>query len=143
MKNNKPTHLLCLLILIFTSCQQQDRLIGKWERLGDRFKGMQIEVSNEGGSFKAEIVATTDSIEQRGFVKGDIKWKDINKISKNKYEFQDLGKIQIVLSEKFTGDYSLARLEFVSDTLIRTRLFTKGDEDIGTETQWKKVRKEK
>jgi hypothetical protein len=143
MQTIKSITFILLITLLFLSCNQQDKLIGKWERFGDQFKGMTIQIKNEGGSFKAEIIETTDAIELNGFVKGDIKWKDIKNISENKYEYQDLGKKPILYSDKFEGDYVMARLEFVSDTLLQTRVFSKGDELIGTETQWRKISNEK
>jgi hypothetical protein len=140
MKTIKPISLILLSIFIFQSCHQPDRLIGKWERISDRHKGMQILVKNEGVSFKAEIIATTDSNVLSGFVVGDIKWKDIKKISENKYEFQDLGKISIIFSDKFGSEYVMARLEIITDTLLQTRLFAKANEVTGTESKWKKIK---
>jgi len=50
-------------LLLFTSCNNQDKLVGKWERYGDPLTGMTIEITNIGGSFKAEIIASPDSVQ--------------------------------------------------------------------------------
>ena len=33
-------------LLLFTSCNNQDKLVGKWERYGDQLAGMTIEITN-------------------------------------------------------------------------------------------------
>jgi len=127
-------------LLLFTSCNNQDKLVGKWERYGDPLAGMTIEITNIGGSFKAEIIASPDSVQQRGFFVGDIKWRDIKKIEENKYEYVDLKKTAIPYSEpiRFQSENGLARLEFENDTIIKTRIFAKGNEAYGAETIWKR-----
>ena len=100
--------LFLLISFLFLSCNHQDKLIGKWERIGDRFSGMQIIVKNENGSFKAEMIKTTDSI--IGFVIGDIKWKNIKKITNDKYEFEDLGKKPTEYIDKFNLYYTPCQL---------------------------------
>jgi hypothetical protein len=128
------------IVFLIVSCQQKEKLLGKWERYGDPLSGMIIEISNIGGSFKAEIISAPDSVQQKGFFIGDIKWRDIKKIDKNKYEYVDLKKTGIPYSEpiRFKSENGLARLELIDDSIIKTRLFAKGDEDYGTETSWKR-----
>lgn len=134
--------LILSLISILLSCNQKDNLVGKWLRYGDEFSGIEIEIKDENGSFKAEITnIKLDIIEPIPFVIGDIKWKGIKKISENKYEYEDLKKNIIPYTDpiRYEGNYFPARLEIVSDSLINTRVFVKGDERYGTETHWKKV----
>ena len=127
-------------LFLFTSCNKQDKLVGKWERYGDPLAGMTIEITNIGGSFKAEVIASPDSVQQRGFFVGDIKWRNIKRIEENKYEYVDLKKTPIPYSEpiRFQSDNGLARLEFKNDTIVKTRIFAKGNEDFGAETIWKR-----
>jgi len=142
MKAVKSIFPILVLLLILNSCKQpQDKLIGKWVRYGDMLQGMCIEIQNEGGSFKAEIVSEPDSIMNSGFFVGDIKWRDIKKIAENKYEYVDLKKTPIPYSEplRFKSENGLARLEVIGDTIINTRIFAKGDEVVGAETHWRKV----
>ena len=115
-------------------------MIGKWERFGDPLAGMTIEITNIGGSFKAEIITSPDNVLERGFFAGDIKWRDIKKIDDNKYEYVDLKKTAIPYSDpiRFQSDNGLARLEFESDTIIKTRIFAKGNENYGAETIWRR-----
>lgn len=140
MNTIKTLTFVLLNILFFSSCNHQDKLIGKWERYGDPLAGMTIEVTNVGGSFKAEIVAAPDSIQLSGFYVGDIKWRDIKKIEENKYEYVDLKKTGIPYTDppRFKSDNGLARLELVGDTIVKTRIFAKGNEDFGAETTWKR-----
>ena len=76
MKTHKSFLTIIVLIFFLTSCQKEEKLLGKWERYGDRFTGLTIHVIKEGESFKATIIETTDSCKLlAGFVVGDIKWK--------------------------------------------------------------------
>jgi len=138
MKTIKTTLLIFISALLITSCQKKDKLLGSWERYGDMHTGMKIQVVKEGESFKASITLATDSNKIGGFVKGDIKWKNIKNTTENKYEFEDLRKKQVSLTD-FEPDYVLANLEIVSDDEIHTRVFSKGTEYVGTEQKWKRI----
>ena len=140
MKSITSITITLICILICSSCNHQDKLIGKWERFGDPLAGMTIEITNIGGSFKAEIITSPDNVLERGFFAGDIKWRDIKKIDDNKYEYVDLKKTAIPYSDpiRFQSDNGLARLEFESDTIIKTRIFAKGNENYGAETIWRR-----
>ncbi|MDP1623783.1 MAG: hypothetical protein Q8M08_15765 [Bacteroidales bacterium] len=139
MKSVNLILFILISISLLTSCKKEDKLVGNWERYGDRFEGMKIHVVKEGESFKASIVFVTDSIKLGGFVVGDIKWKNIKKITDNKYEFEDLAKKQSIYTDKFEPSYVLANLEMITDDEIHTRNFSKGLEAIGTEQTWKRA----
>jgi len=139
MKLFKLMSIIFVSVLLFTSCQKKDKLIGKWERYGDEFAGMKIQVVKEGESFKSSIIFATDNCKLSGFVEGDIKWKNIKKTSENKYEFESLGKTQIMFSDKFLPEYNLTNLEIISDNEVQTRVFSKGTETVGTVQNWKRI----
>lgn len=146
MKTVNSISLILTALLIFSSCHQpKDKLIGKWVRYGDTLEGMCIQIQNEGGSFKAEIISEPETIMLSGFFVGDIKWRDIKKIAENKYEYVDLKKAPIPYSNplRFISENGLARLEVIGDTIINTRIFAKGDEVVGAETHWRKIQNEK
>ncbi len=130
------TVLTLILITVTFGCQNRNPLEGEWERYGDDFAGMRILIENHDGSFKAEIIQINDRIE--GFEVGDIKWKNIKQINENQYEFEDLGK-DVIAKGVYKGSYDPCRLELISNMEIRTRLFSKGTEIIGTETKWRRI----
>lgn len=141
MKTYKLFLTSIFIILLLTSCQKQEKLLGSWERYGDRYAGLTVQVVKEGESFKAAIIFSPDSCKLNGFVNGDIKWKNIKNTTENKYEFEDLAKRQLIFTDKFEPSYTLANLELVSEDEIYIRLFSKGLEDIGTEQKWKRTTK--
>ena len=133
---------LLLISLFIVSCQKKDELIGDWERFGDSFSGLKIQVKKEGESFKAIIVETTDSCKSLGgFVVGDIKWKNIKNTEASKYEFEDLIKGEITAG-RFEPSYDISYLELFSENELRTRGFSKGLEVIGTEQKWRRISKD-
>jgi hypothetical protein len=139
MKSFKLNISIFLSILLFTSCQKNDKLIGSWERYDDANAGMKVQVLKEGESFKAAITFATDSNKLLGFVEGDIKWKNIKKTTENRYEFEDLYKRGVIFTDKFEPSYALTNLEIISDDEIHTRVFSKGTEWIGTEQKWRRI----
>ena len=142
MKTSNLIILLCLSIFLLSSCKNNDKIIGTWERYGDDFAGMRVKVVKEGEHIKGTIIFATDmSKELLGFAEGDVKWKNIKKTTENKYEFEDLGKSPVGLG-KFQPSYDLTNLELVSENEIYTRGFSKGTEWIGTEQKWKRVNDE-
>jgi len=142
MKIIKCAFLITSLILLFAGCNHGDRLIGKWQRFGDRYKGLQINVIKEGESFKAVIIQVTDSSRLDGFVIGDVKWKNIKQTQENKYELEDLSKSPVLFSDKFESSYDLTYLELVNQNELKTRGFSKGLEFVGTEQSWTRIMNE-
>jgi len=125
-----------LSIFLFASCQKEDKLIGTWERYGDDLAGMKVKVVKEGETMKGVIVFMPY---KHRFVEGDIKWKNIKKITKNKYEFEDLYKIADNWENIVEINYHWTSIELVSEDEIYTRRFAKGSESVGTEQKWRRV----
>ena len=124
--------------IFFLSCQNNDKIIGTWERYGDGLAGMRIEVVKEGNHIKGTIILEGDN-ELSPFVVGDVKWKNIKKTTINKYEFEDLYKQGISTNITETR-YNLASIELVSENEIYIRQFARGNEFIGTEQKWERVK---
>ena len=134
------TCIIFLLISIFSiSCNQQDPLIGTWERYGPYDPGMRIKILKTNNSMNAEIVKRADN--DTTFEVGDIKWKNITKVNDNRYEFSNLTKYPIPFGSLFENKYQDAYLTIVNDT-IKMRLSSKGNELGGTEQPWKRVNAE-
>ena len=131
-----------LSVLFFSSCQNNDKIIGTWERYGDVLEGMRIKVVKEGEHLKGTIIYSTDFSKERGFAEGDVKWKNIKKMTDAKYEYEDLKKTRVPYSDLFEPSYGLSNLELVSENEIYTRVFSKGTEYVGTEQKWKRVKDE-
>jgi hypothetical protein len=61
MKTIKFALILCTSIFLFSSCQRPDKLVGKWERIGDQYEGLQLEVSQIGNVFVGKLIHITET----------------------------------------------------------------------------------
>lgn len=131
-----------MLIAIFTSCHKTDNIVGIWERIGNNedFKGMRVQVTEEGDSYKAVVIATTDKCNFYGFNRGDVKWKNIKKTAENSYKYEGLlksGSNYKVESSSYKPYY----LEIMNDTLIYTCFVDEWDqEDPSSGQNWVKIK---
>ena len=136
------TVLSIILIAILTSCHKTDNIVGIWERIGNNedFKGMRIQVTEEGDSYKAVIVEATDKCNYYGFFNGDVKWRNIKKTAENVYEYEGLlksGSNYKIESSSYKPYY----LEIMNDTLIYTCFINEKDEDESSSGQnWVKIK---
>lgn len=133
------------IILFFTlatlfSCNSRDNLIGRWQRIGDQLSGMQIDISKVNSIYSATIVRLADNDSLLPFAIGDIKWKNIRLTGENKYDYEDLQKYQEQFGSLFTNKYQDSYLTVSNDT-IKTRVFSKGEEIVGTSQIWIRVKK--
>jgi len=135
------TRVLLFLSLnaIFICCQRESKIVGIWERKGDSFSGMKIEVKKTGEIVNGIIIYSPDTAQRGGFFKNDIKWKIIKKIDGNNYEFEDLMKFTDNFGKIMSFRYDLARLIISKDT-IKIIMYTKGEEIMGTEQIWIKTK---
>jgi hypothetical protein len=133
------TYIILLLTLFFINCNNPDPLIGTWERFGEFDPGMRIKIYKTNNSMIAEIVKRADK--DTLFAVGDIKWKNIIKVNDNKYEFFNLRKYYEQYGSLFQNRYEEAYLILVNDT-IKMRLFSRGNDILGTEQPWKRINAE-
>ena len=130
--------ILGIVISILFSCNSQDRIVGKWERIGDEYQGLRVEVNQIGDKFIGKLIHVTPTAKSYGLVLQDVKWKDIIKINDSVYEFNDLAKGYNYLNY-ITSSYSDYYLTFVSDNVIKMRKDFKGNEPWGTEQLWYRI----
>ena len=128
-----------LSLLLFSSCQNNDRIIGSWERYGDDWAGMKVKVVKEGEHLKGMVIFVTEANKLGGFAEGDVKWKSMKRMDRNKYEYEDLLKSVDRLGTIIETRYDLMNLELVSENEVSSRAFAQGDEWIGTEQKWRRI----
>lgn len=135
MKTIKLTALIFTSILFFTSCHQQDKLVGKWERIGDQYQGLQLEVTSVGDKFVGKLIYITDTAKHFGLELQDVKWKEIEKMNDTVYEFKDLAKGYDFFN-KVSVHYDDASLLLTSNDTIKIRQDVKANELWGTQQIW-------
>ncbi len=116
---------------------QQDRLVGKWERFGDPYEGLQVDVRKVDDKYVGELVHTTDTAIYFGLELQDVKWKDLRKVNDTVYEFEDLRKRHI--SGKIYLQYTDAYLRFISNDTVLITHKGMGDEMFGSKQTWVKT----
>jgi hypothetical protein len=127
---------LFIVIISFTKCGKKDILLGKWERISDEYKGMQVSViKNNDQSYSATIVNRPNN--PNSFNVGDVKWKDIKESGEDRYVFFDLYKT-LNLNEDANSNYRETTMIIIGDTL-KTRVFSKENESVGTNQMWIKI----
>ena len=128
--------ILFIVIFSFTKCGKKDLLLGKWERISDEYKGMQVSViKNNDQSYSATIINRPNN--PNSFNVGDIKWKDIKESGEDRYVFFDLYKTSN-LTEDQNSNYRETTMIIIGDTL-KTRVFYKENESVGTNQIWIKI----
>ena len=134
--------LTIILLLLFSCTAVNDPLVGKWRRFGDVFEGMEIDIVKQETGFIATLSVVPDHPEASGFVIGDRKWRDIRKVSKRAYEYEDLGKRRNKSSGRITStSYSETSL-LISENgdTLHTRDFVKSNQPIGFIQKWIRVK---
>jgi hypothetical protein len=128
--------ILFIVIFSFTMCGKKDLLLGKWERISDEYKGMQVSViKNNDQSYSASIINRPNN--PNSFNVGDVKWKDIKESGEDRYVFFDLYKTPN-LTEDENSNYRETTMIIIGDTL-KTRVFSKENESVGTNQIWIKI----
>lgn len=130
--------LLYSLLLTLIGCSSQDPIIGTWERTGDDYKGMRIKIEQNSATINAQLIKRPDNGDTT-FTVGDIKWKDIKKVDDKKYVFGDLSKYDYAYGTLFQNRYEDSYLT-IENNELKTRGFSKGDESIGTEQTWRRIK---
>jgi hypothetical protein len=129
-------NLLFFLGFLF-SCHSSnsDKIIGEWKRLDDSHKNMIVKVTRIDNKYLGEVIYSPVYL----FSKGDIKWKDISFRNDTFYDLLDLYKT----TSKVEGTYRQTYLKFVDDDEIITRLYSRGNEIVGTNQHWIRFKKNK
>ncbi len=126
------------LIFLF-SCNKKDRIIGTWERMGDEYKGLKVEVTQVGEKYIGKLIYVTDTAKYFGLEIQDVKWKNIVKANDTVYEFMDLAKGRDFFNN-VSSYYNDAYLTFISDDTVKIRQAIKANEPWGTQQKWFKIK---
>ena len=92
MKTFKTT-LYSFLLLLLLSCNSNDKIIGEWECYGDTYySGQLIKIEKFGDSYQGLRMNLINNDEIVGWQLGDVCWKNITTIEKNKYKLSGVSK---------------------------------------------------
>ncbi len=97
--------------------RQECHLPGRWERMGDDFAGCVLTIplpEGFGGEMSARITVCPARMKDYGWIENELKWKGIQRVSKNTYTLGDLHK------EYDAGHGIVSRLNYVDSQLIFT-----------------------
>ena len=93
MKHFKQIISGLLVTLMLLSCNSKNKIIGEWECYGDPIYGGQlIKIEKFGSDYNGIRMNLLSDDESRGWNIGDICWKNIRFIEKNKYSVSKVGK---------------------------------------------------
>lgn len=75
-----------IIIISFLSCQKENTLIGKWEKINDSENiNSQIEIYAQGEKLFAKRIQLSEINQESGWTKGDICWKELKKLNDTIY----------------------------------------------------------
>ena len=84
---------ILILITSLVSCAKNDcSLCGTWQDFSSKYKGDIIEIKQLNDTLVAISLKVSEISKEKGFVVGDIKWKNIVKQDSTIYSFETLGK---------------------------------------------------
>ncbi len=114
--------LLLFLTIIFFSCQNENVLIGKWEKLDNTEKiKSQIEVYSLGEKLYGKRIQLSETNKEFGWTVDDICWKEIKKIDDSTYSGIRIAK------RLNNGSTEIMELDFTikvqKENLINTKPF--------------------
>ncbi|MNK90513.1 hypothetical protein D3C87_1105700 [compost metagenome] len=115
---------LLLFLLALTGCSSSDKLVGNWQRDdGSIYNGMQVKVEKlDTGEYRASIIKAD---KEAVFKEGDVKWKDVKKVSEDSFDLNDFG----------SGEWHQMNIKMADkDTLNIRNLVDTGE--IGSTQKW-------
>ena len=127
--------LYCILFLSISVAQPDDRLLGSWERQGDAWEGMRLEVIEQQGQYFAKITALPPQAKQWGFQIGDVKWQNIQPTQGKWFIFEDL----YMNKGRRYSYYKTSRLVLENEGLLKSQVAVKANEWIGQSQTWVKI----
>ena len=102
---------------VFTG--REHDLPGLWERHSDAFEGCTVLVKNQDGQLAGTITQLPKRMTQCGWIIGDLKWRSIRRIGKNRYALQDLFKeIDTATQSIRSVTYLPAEIRLKKDDLV-------------------------
>lgn len=92
MKQIQNFIIVIIISAIILSCDTKVNIIGKWERYGDSKAGALVKIEKFGDNYQGVLLNLVGENEQSGWTIGDVCWKNITLIEKNKYKAIAIGK---------------------------------------------------
>ena len=75
------------------SCNSTDcDICGTWKDISSKYKGDIIEVKQSGDTLIGISIVVSQRSKEKGFIVGDLKWKNIIRKDSISYHFETLGK---------------------------------------------------
>lgn len=137
MRRIKKLIIISILLGLMNGCNTKDLIVGEWERYDDLNKGTIIRVEKIGECYNAFLVKINESMYSYGFRTGEIYWKDVVKIEKNKYKALCLFK-GYENSRQIFG-YSEQYIILISNDSLVTKNFISDERLIsGGEHKWER-----
>lgn len=135
--------ILALVISSLASCSfknNNDKIVGAWERFDDHAAGTIIEVDKKGNAYLGKITHVSGLLDDLGFIGDDIKWKDVSIKEVDYYEGKDLLKAVDKTGEVAYIRYDDVYFHFQTDDILHVTGFAKGEEFFGTTQKWKRIK---
>lgn len=131
----------CVFFLVFLfSCNSKDKIAGEWECYGDsHYSGQLIKIEKIGSSFQGIRLNLINEDEELGWNVGDVCWKNITFIERDKYKVSSVAKGVIYGEPKIKESDGLIVLES-EDVLLIRNLVTDGTiTGEGKERRYKRI----
>ncbi len=141
MKLKLISLILVLLILIVSApvvfASSADDLVGTWERFGDAAEGTRVVVTKSDDFYQATLDTVTGTLIDLGFIKGDLKWKDISYQSDGTYSGFDLFRY----GDSSGYEYRNSKLTIGDDGVLQISVANEAGTEviIGTYQTWRKI----
>ena len=113
-------------------------LAGLWERVGDRFHGCRVRVTQENNQYEARITKVPPAMHYFGWNSGEAKWTSIRPLSPVLYTALDLYKIKPRNSPMAREIYREARIEFTTPDTLRVVCLAREDRAFPDQT-WRRL----
>ena len=124
--------ILCIFLFLGNAAAQSYDLSGIWERTGDAWKGMQVEVIYTETGYQAKVIQLPEHAKKWCFVLSDLKWKQIELSKEGSFIMDDL---YIRRGQNYRY-YKRTAGKFIDENSIQTKLFTPNREWIGITQKW-------
>lgn len=86
----KRIPLLFFIVLLFSAAKPFEySLAGRWQRVGDEYAGMEVEVYEKNGNYEAIMIKVPGKAVARGYKPEVVKWKNFQLQEDGRYVFEE------------------------------------------------------